>query len=125
MAQQLSFNFDNGSTAPAAINTIPQVAAGDPYSNTKDLNRSHSIDSYYDAKEAQRRESQRMRVLKAISELITASDREIAVKTGLSLSVIPARRGKLLEQELIEIAGEKIDTTTQKLVTYYRVKESI
>ncbi|MDP4176288.1 MAG: hypothetical protein Q8933_20070 [Bacteroidota bacterium] len=89
----------------------------------KNYEISHKIDSVYSEDVKQKKLTQKQQVYFTIGRLGKASDRDIAKATGLSLTIIPDRRGLLLKQDIIEIAGETEDKQTKKKVTLYKIKE--
>ncbi len=92
--------------------------------SVENITLANKIDAFHSEDVQRKRGWQKDAVYKAIAELVSASDREISIRTGLSLTVVPDRRGKLLQEGLIEISCTGIDPVTNKRVTYYKLTTS-
>lgn len=86
-------------------------------------NFANSSNSYRSTEVQDNIPTQKEKVLEAIKTLKIASDRDISKYTGISLSLIPARRGRLLKDNKIEKWGIAIDNFTNKKVTCYKIKQ--
>ncbi len=79
----------------------------------------NKINSFYSKDVQRKRFTQKERVLDAIKNLGSASDREISDFTGIARHLIPDRRLSLMKAGLVEEAFTKTDPVTKKEVTYY------
>lgn len=82
----------------------------------------NKINSFYSKDVQEKRLTQKEKVFRAIATLGYASDRDIAKFTGLSLTVVPDRRGSLIKSGSIEIHSCSLDKTTNKTVTFYKIR---
>lgn len=90
----------------------PQITAGAA---------SASRESYYSLSVQAQLPDQERICLEAIRELGEACDTAIAEYTGLSKSIVPDRRGRLLSAGQIEFIGKKLYKKTGKTVSHYRI----
>lgn len=85
--------------------------------------QANKINSFYSEDVQGKRLTQKEKVFRAIATLGYASDRDISKFTGLSLTVVPDRRGSLLKKGVIEVHSSSIDKTTNKPVTFYKIRK--
>lgn len=93
-----------------------------PPKSAVDINQplANRIDSFYSKGVQKKRVSQKERVFTAIQLLQPCSDFEISVFTEIPRHLVPDRRGKLINENRVEVSHSGLCPNTHKTVTYYK-----
>ena len=75
-------------------------------------------ESYYQVATNKRQQE----VLTVLSQLKRATNRELSKTLKLDINRITGRMNELVKADLVEVAGSKFDSETNRTVTVFRIK---